>query len=167
MDEQDMYTDEDYLDQQDFVDQQERGEDNLEELESSEWADVPTKRKQESLYVLFNNVWKTRDSSKVANLKEFELGKVPLMTVRDSQYLGLLGSTFRHKKFANFFLVNGEILLSTSASRKGWFTELFVSQKKFTSRASSNGNASGQDLSNTPKSKWNFFGAKKTSDEAQ
>ena len=165
MDEQDM-SDDEYLDQEDFVDQQERGEANLEDVENMEWADVPTKRKQESLYTLFNNVWKTRDSSKVANLKEFELGKITLMTVRDSQYLGILGSTFRHRRFAQFFLVNGEILLSTSASRKGWFTELFVSQKKFTARSSSNSNAT-QDLSNTPKSKWNFFGTKKTSDEAQ
>lgn len=146
---------EQYLDTEDFTDQQERIEDQQEDIEQMDWAEVPQKRKQESLYTLFNRVWKSPDSSKVGNLNNVELGKFPLMTVRDSQYLALLGYTLKHKKFANFFRHAGEITLSTSASKKGWFTELFVSQKKFTSRASSHGAATD---SSQAKKKWSLFG---------
>jgi hypothetical protein len=145
---------EEFLDNEDLVEQQERLEEQGEEVESAEWADIPQKRKQDSLYTLFNKVWKSLDSSKVANLNQQELGKQPLMTVRDSQYLALLGLTLKHPRFAIFFRATGEITLATSASKKGWFTELFVSQKKFTTRAAG---SFGTDTSQQKK-KWNLFG---------
>ena len=154
---------EQYLDGEDISDQQERMEDQSDDAESAEWADIPQKRKQDSLYTLFNKVWRAPDSSKVANLGKEELGKQPLMTVRDAQYLYLLGHTLKHPRFARFFKSTGEITLSTSASKKGWFTELFVSQKKFTTRAA--GTFGNQDTSNQKK-KWNLFGGGETS-EAQ
>jgi len=150
-----------YLSEEDISEQQDRLEEQSEDIETAEWADIPQKRKQDSLYTLFNKVWKSPDSSKVANLNVTELGKQPLMTVRDSQYLSLLGTTLKHPKFAHFFKQTGEITLATSASKKGWFTELFVSQKKFTTRAA------GSFGSNTSqKKKWNLFGGGETS-EAQ
>lgn len=151
-----------YLSDEDINEQQERMEDQSEEVESAEWADIPQKRKQDSLYTLFNRVWKSPDSSKVANLNVTELGKHPLMTVRDSQYLSLLGTTLKHPRFAQFFKASGEITLATSASKKGWFTELFVSQKKFTTRAAG---SFGANQANQKK-KWNLFGGGETS-EAQ
>lgn len=147
---------EQYFDTEDLVDQQERIEDQQEDIEQMEWADVPQRRRQESLYTLFNRVWKSPDSSKVANLNSVELGRQPLMTVRDSQYLALLGHTLKHRKFASFFRHAGEITLSTSASKKGWFTELFVSQKKFTARSSAYGQ--GATDSSQAKKKWKLFG---------
>jgi hypothetical protein len=155
---------EQYLDNEDISDQQERMEDQGDDVESAEWADIPQKRKQDSLYTLFNKVWKSPDSSKVANLHQTELGKQPLMTVRDAQYLALLGVTLKHPRFAKFFKSTGEITLSTSASKKGWFTELFVSQKKFTTRAANT--FGGQDTSQ--KKKWSLFGGgEKTSEQQQ
>jgi len=148
---------EQYLDAEDYTEQQERLEEQGEDVESAEWADIPQKRKQDSLYTLFNKVWKSIDSSKVANLGKEELGKHPLMTVRDAQYLALLGVTLKHPRFAKFFKSSGEITLATSASKKGWFTELFVSQKKFTTRAAG---SFGSPAVNAQK-KWNLFGGGK------
>jgi hypothetical protein len=151
-----------YLDHEDIGEQQDRLEEQGEDIESAEWADVPQRRKQDSLYTLFNKVWKSPDSSKVANLNNTELGKQVLMTVRDAQYLSLLGNVLKHRKFASFFKGTGEITLATSASKKGWFTELFVSQKKFTTRAAG---SFGQDTSNQKK-KWSLFGGgERTSQE--
>ena len=155
---------EQYLENEDISDQQERMEDQSDDVESAEWADIPQKRKQDSLYTLFNKVWKSPDSSKVANLHPSELGKQPLMTVRDAQYLSLLGVTLKHPKFAKFFKSTGEITLSTSASKKGWFTELFVSQKKFTTRAA--GSFGPQDTS-SQKKKWSLFGGGEKTSEPQ
>jgi len=142
MQEQDMYNEENinseeqYLDSEDLSDQQERMEDQIDDVENVEWADVPQARKQESLYTLFNKVLRSKDNSKVANLDKYELGPQPFMNVRNSQFLALLGTTVKHDRFAQFFYSLSEITLKTSASKKGWFTELFVSQKKSTSRFS-------------------------------
>lgn len=155
---------EEYLENEDISDQQERMEDQSDDAESAEWADIPQKRKQDSLYTLFNKVWRAPDSSKVANLAKEELGKQPLMSVRDAQYLYLLGGTLKHPRFAKFFKATGEITLSTSASKKGWFTELFVSQKKFTTRAA--GTFGNTDTSNQKK-KWSLFGGGEKTSEPQ
>lgn len=155
---------EQYLENEDIAEQQERMEDNSDDAETAEWADIPQKRKQDSLYTLFNKVWKSPDSSKVANLHPTELGKQPLMTVRDAQYLALLGTTLKHPRFSRFFRATGEITLSTSASKKGWFTELFVSQKKFTTRAA----GSFGNTDSNQKKKWSLFGGgEKTSEQTQ
>jgi hypothetical protein len=151
-----MATEDEMLDVEDYNEQQDSIEDQQDQIESMEWAEVPQRRKQDSLYTLFQKVWKTPDSSKVANLSMPELGR-PLMSVRDAQYLDLLGTTFHHKKFAKFFRDSSEIILATSASKKGWFTELFVSQRKFTTRSVSGagGLLGGQQQA---KKKWSLFG---------
>ena len=152
-----MVTEDEFLDQEDYHEQQDNMEDQAEQIESSEWAEVPQRRKQDSLYTLFQKVWKAPDSSKVANLNMPELGR-PLMSVRDAQYLELLGKTFHHEKFAKFFKNTSEIILATSASKKGWFTELFVSQRKLTTRAvSGSGAPLGGEQTNAQK-KWSLFG---------
>lgn len=152
MDETDIQTQ--IMNQEDYGDQVEQMEDQSDQADSIEWAEVPARRKQDSLYTLFQKVWKAPDSSKVANLSLPELGK-PMMTVRDAQYLALLAMTFKHPKFAMFFKHTSEIALSTSASKKGWFTELFVSQKKFTTRSTSLMGGSGP----SDKKKWSIFGS--------
>lgn len=156
-----------YLDHEDLQDQVEQSEDMQEGYENAQYehqfsgAEAPLEKKPESLYTLFQKVWGARDSSKVANLDKFELGKLAV-SVRDSQYLALLSSTLRHKRFGLFWKAQAEILLATSASKKGWFTELFVSQKKFTARSS---NLSGQPPQNQGKKKWSLFGAAETAQD--
>ena len=143
-----------YLDQEDLADQHDRMEDQAEDVEGAEWADIPQRRKLESLYTLFQKVLKSPDSTKLANLNNTELGRQPLMTVRDAQYLSLLGVTLKHRRFAKFFKDAGEITLATSASKKGWQQELFISQKKSTQRASGMFGTNTSDQ----KKKWSLFG---------
>jgi len=152
-----------FLNQEDYEAQADDIEDHSDAAENVEWSEVPERKRQESLYHLFQKVWKATDSSKVANLNNIELGR-PIMNVRDAQYLALLADTFKHKKFANFFRSTGEIVLSTSASKKGWFTELFVSQKKFTSRSVSSGGGYSSGSSGKKK-KWTLFGGGQTNQE--
>lgn len=114
-------------------------------------ANVPDLKKKDDIFSLFRKVWKSPDSTKVANLSIQELGMLP-MSVRDNMYLALLGETFNHKDLGNFFTGRAEIILATSMAKKGWFTELFVSQKKFTQKSSS-------QTMNLPeqKSKWSLY----------
>ena len=118
-------------------------------------ANVPGLKKKDDVFSLFKKVWKAPDSSKIANLSGQELGMLP-MSVRGNQYLALLGETFNHQDLANFFMGRSEIILSTSMAKKGWFTELFVSQKKFTSKSSS------QTMNlPEPKKKWSLYNKNK------
>jgi len=90
--------------------------------------------KKDDLYSLFWKVVKERDSSKVGNLDKTELGMLNI-SIRDCQKIGLLADTLGHPGFAKFFREQAEIILSTSANKKGWLPELFVSQRKFTTKA--------------------------------
>lgn len=94
----------------------------------------PMPKESESLYNLFHKVLELSDSSKVANLDKTELGMLNL-SARDCQRIALLANTLNHPKFAFYFMGIAEIILRTSASKKGWFTELFVSQKKFSAKS--------------------------------
>jgi len=117
--------------------------------------DYPSPRESESLYNLFHKVLRLPNSSKVGNLDpKTELGFVNL-SVRDCQNIALLARELGHPKFAEFFEQKAEITLSTSASKKGWFTELFVSQKKFSDRIS-NMEVTQQTQQPKRRSKWKF-----------
>ena len=98
---------EDYYD--DYQDQMDEQQEEL--------ADVPTPRKKESLYELFNKVLRLPDSSKVGNLSLAELGVLNI-SVREAQRIAVLAETFHHPKFAEFFRSQAEITLQTSASKK-------------------------------------------------
>lgn len=131
---------------------------NYEDIEGYEGlANVPGLKKKDDVFSLFKRVWKAPDSSKIANLSHQELGMLP-MSVRGNQYMALLGDTFNHPDLANFFMGRSEIILATSMAKKGWFTELFVSQKKFTSKSSSQ----TMNLPEQRKSKWNLYNRNKT-----
>jgi len=142
-----------YLDREDYQDHADSNEENYDESDVASWGEVPMQKKPESLFNLFGKVWKAKDSSKVANLNAVELGGMNI-SARDAQYLNLLSHTFKHPVFGEFFRMQGEIGLATSASKKGWFTELFVSQKKLTTRHASIG-ANGA----VQNKKWKVFGS--------
>jgi hypothetical protein len=119
-------------------------------------ANVPGLKKKDDVFSLFKRVWRAPDSSKIANLSIQELGMLP-MSVRDNQYLALLGTTFNHDDLAAFFMGRSEITLATSMAKKGWFTELFVSQKKFTQKSSSQ----TMNLPENNKPKWSLYNKSK------
>src|SRR4030067_235365 len=110
-----------------YTDEEEYQDNYLEEQREA-WDEAggsyPVAKKPESLFGLFKDVWRTKDSSKIANLEKDELGDLGI-SVRDAQRIALLSELLHHSKFAEYFLDQGEIILSTSMSRKGWFTELF------------------------------------------
>jgi len=160
MEEEQNTNTEQFLDDEDIQDQNDRIEDQQGEIDNVEWANVPEQRKQESLYTLFNKVWRSKDSSKIANLDKAELGPHALMSVRSAQFMALLGVVTRHDNFALFFKQLGEITLATSASKKGWFTELFVSQKKQTLRFNTGNNLAENKFGQfKPKKRFSLFGA--------
>lgn len=109
------------------------------------------------LYGLFKEVAKQPDTKRVSNLTDAELG-VWNLTVRDCERIALIAETFNHKGVAKFFRKQSRIITDTAMSKKGWFTELFITSKKFASHDSS---SSIQNLpqfsSSKKKSKWRVF----------
>jgi len=110
----------------------EEGGESQQELQSYDDL-TPQYSQKDDLYSLFWKVVNTRNSSKVGNLDMKELGLLN-MTVRDCQRIALLAYTLGHPGFARFFEGMSEIILSTSASKAGWLPELFVSQKRLSTK---------------------------------
>jgi len=112
---------------------------------------------KEGLYALFNKVLNLPRTTKVANVDKHELGDLGI-SVRESLRVALIGQTFNHPVFAKFFALQANIVTDTSMAKKGWFTELFVSQRKFTESAKQS--PSGVALP-ANKSKWDTLFGKK------
>lgn len=93
----------------------------------------PTYSKPEDLYSLFWKAIEIEDSSKVANLDKQELGMLD-MSVRDCQHIANTARTLGEDEFAIWMDRQAQVILKTSASKKGWLTELFVTAKKFASK---------------------------------
>ncbi|KKK62234.1 hypothetical protein LCGC14_3006380, partial [marine sediment metagenome] len=100
-------------------------------------------------------------STKVSNLNKIELGELGI-SVRESMRIGLLANTFHHPIFAKFFLKQAGIISDSAMSKEGWFTELFVTSKKYASRASSSDTTA---LPQFDKGKWRMFSKKRKSNQ--
>ncbi len=108
------------------------------------------------IYQLFDTVLNKPRSTKVSNLNKDELGDLGI-SVRDNMRIALLARSFGHPKFANFFLNQAGIVTDSSMSKEGWFTELFITSKRYASRESA---SSIKTLPQTSKGKWKMFSAK-------
>lgn len=140
---------------EDSYDSQEELQDNFLDEQREAWEEAagmnyPSARKPDSLFTLFKEVWRNNNSSKVANLDKTELGDLGI-SVRDCQDIAALARFLHHRKFAQYFSGTGEITLATSMAKKGWFTELFVTSKKFAHKGALGSNKS------TEKQKWRLF----------
>lgn len=132
--------------------EEQMSEEELKDLqEEAEYANYPRPDEQGSIYDLFRKVLLLPDSSKVGNLGKVELGILPY-SVRDCQRISELAVIYGHTKFALYFQRLAEIILRTSNSKKGWFTELFVSRKKSLSQRTGFDELPQQG----GKNKWNF-----------
>ncbi len=109
------------------------------------------------IYTLFDIVLNKPRSTKVSNLNKDELGDLGI-SVRDGMRIALLANSFGHPRFANFFLNQSGIISDSAMSKEGWFTELFVTSKRYASRESS---SSVKPLPQFKKGKWKMFSAKK------
>jgi len=127
---------EEYIDANDY--ENDSIEDNTEdqmEMQHDLAEDVtPTVKGKYDLYSLFWKIIERSDSSKVGNLSKEELGMLDI-SVRDMQRIALLSRQLNHIGFAEFFEKQAEIVLATSSSKDGWLPELFVSQRKFTTKS--------------------------------
>lgn len=121
-------------------------------------VNFPTQKAENNLYSLFWKVVRAKDSTKVANLNNTEIGPA-WMPVRGSKQMALLSLTFHHPGLYAFFASSGETVNATSMSRMGWLGELFVSTKKFQQKAKV------KSGSQTPEQKWKIF--QKTQPQAQ
>lgn len=138
--------------------EQEEYSDNVLDEQRDMWEEqtggnYPASRQPESLFGLFKNVWRTKDSSKVGNLDKSELGDLGI-DVRHAMEISSFAGFLGHKAVSKHFASLAEITLATSMSKKGWFVELFVTSKKFAHK----GVMGGQPGSPQQKQKWRIFG---------
>ena len=141
--------------QEEQRDRQEEMWDDYDQTEGS----FPTPKKPDTLFSLFKDVWRTDDSTKVANIDpKLELGDLGL-SVRQCQKIGTAADILNEPDVSQWFETLGEITLATSMAKKGWFTELFVSTKKFAAKSSNIQNLQG---STEKKQGWRLFGRGKT-----
>lgn len=141
---------EEYSDQEEF---QDNYTEEQRDLWDEQYGNYPIAKKPDSLFSLFKDVAKAKDSTKFGNLDLRELGDASY-SVRDAQRLALLSGLLKHKDFGKYFMGIGEITLGTSMSKRGWFTELFVSTKKFAQKGTNN--LPGQQVQQ--KQGWRIFG---------
>lgn len=108
-----------------------------EEVQFSEFAgvggergiDYPVPPSKDSIFKFFREILNKLDSSKVANLENKELGMLP-HTVRRYIDLSNYASVEELDGLAAYMMAKAETISSTSMSKKGFFTELFVTQIK-------------------------------------
>lgn len=143
---------EEYSDQEEF---QDNYTEEQRDLWDEQYGNYPAAKKPESLFSLFKDVAKSKNSTKFGNLDLRELGDAGY-SVRDSQRIALLAGLLKHPDFGKYFMGIGEINLGTSMSKKGWFVELFVSTKKFAQKGTNN--LPGQGVQQ--KQGWRLFGNK-------
>ena len=151
-------SEQDYLDgNEDYLEEDEYPEDYVddEDWESEVGGSEPSPLG--GLYGLFKDVSRQPDTKRVSNLTKEELG-VWNLTVRDCERIALIAETFHHKGVAKFFKDQSRIVTDTAMSKMGWFTELFITSKKFASRDSSSSIANLPQ--NNKKSKWRVFSDK-------
>lgn len=144
---EEYYEDEDSFEDEKFLEGGEYSDGGIPDLTGSEPKPLG------GIYQLFDTVRQTPDSTKVSNLNEVELGNLGI-SVRECHRIALLAETFGHKGFAKFFRDQAMIITDSSMSKKGWFTELFVTSKRYASRESS---SKVDELPQFNKGKWKMF----------
>ncbi len=113
--------------------------------------------RSEGLYDWFWKIVRLNKPSRVVrvgNLSGEEIGRHDV-SVRSALDLHLLGKTFHHPVFANYYASQARITSVTSMAKKGWFMDLTISQKKVRERNRS-GSISSGDV-NPKKEGWRLF----------
>jgi hypothetical protein len=139
---------------QQYIDHQ--AEDQVEQ----EFLGYSEEKPRESVWVLINKGLSLPNTTRVGNVDKHELGDLG-MNVREAQRVALIGNTFGHPIFADFFFEHSNITTGTSMAKKGWFMELGISSKRFSERSMAGGSAgTSQGASQTKQAtKWDrLFG---------
>ncbi|MFW6225588.1 MAG: hypothetical protein ACOC3V_01350 [bacterium] len=85
---------------------------------------------KQNVHSFFTNVIKSKDTTKVGNLKEEELGlpKLPLRTYKELELF--CDDVYSDTSWASYFKRMGEIITSTSLSKEALLLRLSVTEKK-------------------------------------
>ena len=135
MDEDNYLPDADEISQGEIDNQQDNFEaDNDSREEQSLYGNYPVPKEKDSIFTFFKHLVGIKDTTRVSNIDPArELGMLQF-SVRTNQYLALVGEICGDEEFTRFWNAQSEIITSTAMSKKGWLTELPVSQKRFASR---------------------------------
>ena len=97
---------------------------------------VAEPKEQNNIYTWFwkvVNLMHQGKLAKVGNLNSSEIGEHGI-SVRECMNLHFLGETFGHARFGEYFENRAKIISATSMSRRGWFMDLSISQRKIRAR---------------------------------
>ena len=128
---------EEYEEYVDDVDDEIDDSQDLKEAQLEQFGGTyPESKEKQDLFQWF---WKVTRLSKpfqlvkVGNLNNTEIGqhKIP---VREAMNLWVLGHTFNHGIFGNYFAQIAKITSATSMAKQGWFMDLSISQKRVRAR---------------------------------
>ncbi len=131
---------------------------DIREGQAENYGTYPEQEQKESIYNWFWKVTRLKKPSqlmKVGNLSNAEIGPHSI-SVRDAMNLAILGKTFHHEAFGNYFATIGKIVSASSMSKGGWFMDLSISQKKVRERKR---REKGEEQT------WRVFGKKKPAQE--
>lgn len=103
------------------------------EVQEEVYDDTPSYNTKEDLISLFWKVISKKDSSKIAYLDKNELGNLDI-SVRDAQNIANICEVLKRRGVATYLRNQGEIILSTSLSKKGFLLDLFITTKKLSIR---------------------------------
>jgi len=120
-------------------DEIEEGQDLRDAQMDSYSGSYPTEQQKDTLFNWFWRVVRLKrpfQLVKVGNLAKEEIG-LHRISVRDSMNLWVLGHTFNHPTFGNYYATIAKINSATSMAKKGWFMDLSISQRKVRSREKS------------------------------
>ena len=124
-----------YVDAVDEADDYQDSALDIQDAQVDQYEQYPSGPKAtENILTWFWKIVGLKDSTKVANLTDTEVGAAPL-TVRGLQRLALVSQYLNEDGVQKFFKDDAEIVLATSMSRKGWLVEQSISTKKQTTRA--------------------------------
>lgn len=140
-----------------YEDSQEVTEEQLEQYDEG----FSTGKKKDDAFSFFFKVLRLMDPYRlirVGNLDKAEIGEHGI-SIRDSMNLANLGKIFHHKKFGDYWQQRAIINTASSMSRKGWFMETTISQKKVRQRERSS--------TSTPFEKSRIFGKKRQQNKDQ
>lgn len=137
------------------IDEQEEHADYVDDYnEDLRYGDHPAQKHKETIFSVFWKIIGLKDSTKVGNIDKFEIGRLDL-SVRNCEYISLVGDVLNNDAVKNFYRSKGEIILATSLSKRGFFLDTMITQKRISLRGSSQ-NPTAQ--SEQPKQGGGFLG---------
>lgn len=108
----------------------EKLEEDLKKLEDKDTSyGSPSASQKDNLFKFFRNILTMEDTTRIGNLTAQELG-ISNLSVRGWKRIGHYAEAEGLNLVADYFKEEAEIVSSTSMSKKGFWSQLFVTQIK-------------------------------------